>query len=158
MVLIVLTLTCWGWPQLQLPEGAEWTCWLGHQIKHCEWHHSGCAGGHSLELFLGRKEVSRNHICWCFGWQSIKWRETRKRSSTKMKQSDPKHKISNTDWKGKFKELINMKKKTTAEKMTVLWKVTMAKWSYKLYDILSCGKCGKINKLAMLQYKIKCHT
>lgn len=33
-----------------------------------------------------------------------------------MKQSDPKHKISNTDWKGKFKELIKMKKKTTAEK------------------------------------------
>lgn len=112
----LLTLTCWGWPQLQLPVGAEWTCWLGHQTEHYEWHHSGCVGAHSLEQSLESKGESRNHICWCLGQQSIK--------------NDPKHKMSNTHWKGKFKENQERKRKTVAETFTI-------KWPYKLYDILS---------------------
>lgn len=73
--LILLTWTCWDWPQLQLPGVAGWTCWPGPQTQHCEWHRSGCVCGRSLGLSLAKRGVSMSQLCESLGQPSMRWRK-----------------------------------------------------------------------------------
>lgn len=73
--LILLTWTCWGWLQLPLPAVAGWTCWLGPQTRHCEWHRSGCVCGHSWGPSLAKRGVSRSRLCWSLGQSSVRRRK-----------------------------------------------------------------------------------
>lgn len=64
--LILLTWTCWGWPQLRLSAVAGWTCWWGPQRWHCEWRRSGCVYDRFWLPVSGTMGVLGSRLCALF--------------------------------------------------------------------------------------------